>query len=178
MQLLEADVDISVIALWLGHENVETTQIYLHADLRLKERALARTRPVTTKPGRFRPSDSLLVFLEGFRLCRPFQRRLSWECDPSRHNPEVGVMGPTALPAGTLEHRGDGAFESLVAIADHQPNASQITRDQRAQEPQPERTVFAGTDVDAQHLALAGSGIESDSDHHCHVHHPVVLPHF
>ncbi len=65
MQLLHADVDTSVIALWLGHEKVETTQIYLHADLRLKERALARTRPAATKPGRFRPSDSLLAFLEG-----------------------------------------------------------------------------------------------------------------
>jgi site-specific recombinase XerD len=65
MQLLHADVDTSVIALWLGHENVETTQIYLHADLRLKEQALARTRPPATKPGRFRPSDSLLAFLEG-----------------------------------------------------------------------------------------------------------------
>jgi integrase/recombinase XerD len=65
MQLLHADVDTSVIALWLGHESVETTQIYLHADLRLKEQALARTRPPATKPGRFRPSDSLLAFLEG-----------------------------------------------------------------------------------------------------------------
>jgi integrase/recombinase XerD len=65
MQLLQADVDTSVIALWLGHESVETTQIYLHADLRLKGQALARTRPPATKPGRFRPSDSLLAFLEG-----------------------------------------------------------------------------------------------------------------
>ena len=64
MQLLQAGIDTSVIALWLGHEHVETTQIYLHADLQLKERALARTRPPTTKPGRFRPSDSLLGFLE------------------------------------------------------------------------------------------------------------------
>ncbi len=64
MQLLHAGVDTSVIALWLGHEHVATTQIYLHADLSLKERALARTRPVATKPGRFRPSDSLLAFLE------------------------------------------------------------------------------------------------------------------
>jgi site-specific recombinase XerD len=64
MQLLHAGIDTSVIALWLGHEHVETTQIYLHADLRLKERALARTRPPTTKPGRFRPVDSLLAFLE------------------------------------------------------------------------------------------------------------------
>ena len=64
MQLLRAGVDTAVIALWLGHERVETTQIYLHADLRLKEQALARTKPPTTKPGRFRPSDSLLAFLE------------------------------------------------------------------------------------------------------------------
>jgi site-specific recombinase XerD len=64
MQLLHAGVDTTVIALWLGHERVEMTQIYLHADLRLKEQALARTKPPTTKPGRFRPSDSLLAFLE------------------------------------------------------------------------------------------------------------------
>ena len=64
MQLLQADVDTSVIALWLGHEHVETTQIYLHADLSLKERALARTQPPATEPGRYRPSDSLLAFLE------------------------------------------------------------------------------------------------------------------
>ena len=64
MQLLQADVDTSVIALWLGHEHIETTQIYLHADLSLKERALARTRPPATEPGRYRPSDPLLAFLE------------------------------------------------------------------------------------------------------------------
>ncbi len=64
MQLLQADVDTSVIAFWLGHEHVETTQIYLHADLSLKERALARTQPPATEPGRFRPSDSLIAFLE------------------------------------------------------------------------------------------------------------------
>lgn len=64
MQLLHAGVDTSVIALWLGHEQVDTTQIYLHADLGIKERALARTKPSSTKPGRFRPSDSLLAFLE------------------------------------------------------------------------------------------------------------------
>ncbi len=63
MQLLQAGVDTSVIALWLGHEHVATTQIYLHADLSLKERALARTTPLATKAGRFRPSDSLLAFL-------------------------------------------------------------------------------------------------------------------
>jgi len=64
MRLLRAGVDTSVIALWLGHENVETTQIYLHADLTLKERALERTKPAESRPGRFRPADKLLAFLE------------------------------------------------------------------------------------------------------------------
>lgn len=65
VQLLEAGVDRAVIALWLGHEQVETTQIYLDADLAMKERALARTAPTGSRPGRFRPKDSLLAFLEG-----------------------------------------------------------------------------------------------------------------
>lgn len=64
MRLLHAGVDTSVIALWLGHEQVETTHIYLHADLALKERALARTTPADTKPGRYQPPDAILAFLE------------------------------------------------------------------------------------------------------------------
>jgi integrase/recombinase XerD len=64
MRLLLAGTDTSVIALWLGHEQAETTQIYLHADLALKERALARTTPLNSKPGRYRPPDKLLAFLE------------------------------------------------------------------------------------------------------------------
>lgn len=64
MRLLEAGVDTTVIALWLGHEQVDTTAIYLHADLTIKERALARTRLPTAKPGRYRPSDALLAFLQ------------------------------------------------------------------------------------------------------------------
>jgi integrase/recombinase XerD len=64
MNLLHAGVEISVIALWLGHEQTETAQIYLHADLTLKERALARTTPPDAKPGRYRPPDPLLAFLE------------------------------------------------------------------------------------------------------------------
>jgi site-specific recombinase XerD len=64
MQLLHAGVDTTVIALWLGHERVDTTHIYLHADMALKERALARTKPPTTKPGRYQPPDTLLAFLE------------------------------------------------------------------------------------------------------------------
>lgn len=64
MRLLHAGIDTSVIALWLGHENIETTQVYLHADLAIKERALARTTPAETRSGRFRPADKLLAFLE------------------------------------------------------------------------------------------------------------------
>ncbi len=65
MELLQHGVDRSVIALWLGHESVATTQIYLHADLRIKERALANTAPSHAKPGRYRPGDQLLAFLDG-----------------------------------------------------------------------------------------------------------------
>lgn len=64
MQLLHGGVDRTVIALWLGHESVETTQMYIHADMRMKEKAIAKTRPVETKHGRYRPSDKLLSFLE------------------------------------------------------------------------------------------------------------------
>jgi site-specific recombinase XerD len=64
VHLLESGVDRSIIALWLGHEGVETTQIYLDADLAIKERALARTAPPTVGRHRFKPRDSLLAFLE------------------------------------------------------------------------------------------------------------------
>jgi site-specific recombinase XerD len=64
MELLHHGVDQSVIALWLGHESVETTQVYLHADLRLKEKALARVTTPEARPGRYRPDDQLLAFLE------------------------------------------------------------------------------------------------------------------
>ena len=64
MELLQHGVDQSVIALWLGHESVETTQMYLHADMRLKEKALSRVAAPTASPGRFRPDDQLLAFLE------------------------------------------------------------------------------------------------------------------
>ena len=65
MQLLQHGIDRSVIALWLGHESVETTQMYLHADLQLKEKALSQTTPIDVKVGRYQPDDKLLAFLEG-----------------------------------------------------------------------------------------------------------------
>lgn len=65
MSLLRAGVDTTVIALWLGHADTRSTQPYLHADMTIKERALARTTPAHVKPGRYRPDDELLAFLEG-----------------------------------------------------------------------------------------------------------------
>jgi integrase/recombinase XerD len=64
MRLLLAGNDITVIALWLGHEQITTTQIYLHADMTHKQRAIDRTRPLAAKPGRYQPPDALLAFLE------------------------------------------------------------------------------------------------------------------
>jgi site-specific recombinase XerD len=63
MELLQNGVDRAVIALWLGHESVETTYIYLHADLKLKEQAMAKTTPSHMPPVRFRPDDAVLAFL-------------------------------------------------------------------------------------------------------------------
>ena len=65
MRLLNAGIDTSVIALWMGHENIATTQVYIHADLALKERAIARTAPPDTPPGRYQPPDAVLAFLDG-----------------------------------------------------------------------------------------------------------------
>jgi integrase len=64
MRLLHAGIDTTVIALWLGHEQAATTQIYLHADLALKQQALARTTPTGTTPSRYQPPDAIIAFLE------------------------------------------------------------------------------------------------------------------
>jgi integrase/recombinase XerD len=65
MELLQSGVDRTLIALWLGHESVETTQIYLDANLAIKEEILAKTTPIDAKGGRYRPDDDLLAFLKG-----------------------------------------------------------------------------------------------------------------
>src|ERR1039458_3401697 len=117
MRLLRAGIDTSVIALWLGHEQIETTQIYLHADMEIKERALDKTAPIETKPGRFRPTDKLLAFLEALCLCRLHRsdpRPTDRVTNTGRHNPNVGIM---RLPAGRfpefLESGAVGAPEQV-----------------------------------------------------------------
>lgn len=64
MELLQHGVDLTVIALWLGHESPETAQVYVQADLKMKEKALAKTTPVNVKTGRYQPGDQLLAFLK------------------------------------------------------------------------------------------------------------------
>lgn len=64
MELLQAGVDITVIALWLGHESVETTRIYLEADLAMKQKVLDKTTPHEGCPGVYKPDDALLAFLK------------------------------------------------------------------------------------------------------------------
>lgn len=64
MRLLLAGNDVTVIALWLGHEQVSTTNVYLHADMTNKQRAIDRTKPLAAKPGRYRPPDAIIAFLE------------------------------------------------------------------------------------------------------------------
>jgi len=64
MDLLQQGVDRSVIALWLGHESIETTEVYLHASMAMKEKALAKATPSKTRNGRYRPADRLLAFLK------------------------------------------------------------------------------------------------------------------
>lgn len=64
MTLLQAGVDTAVIALWLGHADIRSTNAYLHADMTIKQRALDRTTPTSSPPGRYKPTDSLLAFLE------------------------------------------------------------------------------------------------------------------
>jgi len=94
MQLLQNGVDRVVIALWLGHESVETTQMYIHADIQLKEKAMARTRPVKTLAGRYRPSDKLPPSwkLSDYAICGPKRPIYHHKWPPARHNSHIGIM--------------------------------------------------------------------------------------
>ena len=65
MELLQAGVDRALIAIWLGHERLDSTQTYLDANLQLKEAILAKMNPMQSRPGRFRPDDQLLSYLKG-----------------------------------------------------------------------------------------------------------------
>ena len=65
MNLLASGVDIATVALWLGHDKLDSVNAYVHADLTMKERALDRRTPLKTRASRYRPSDALLGFLEG-----------------------------------------------------------------------------------------------------------------
>jgi integrase/recombinase XerD len=64
MELLQAGVDRSMIAIWLGHESLDTTQSYLDANLALKEAVLAKVQPIQSQPGKYRPDDQLLSYLK------------------------------------------------------------------------------------------------------------------
>ena len=64
MRLMLAGVDVTVIALWLGHEQIATTNIYLHADMTHLQEAIDRTTPLAVNLGRYQPPDSLIAFLE------------------------------------------------------------------------------------------------------------------
>ena len=64
MHLRHSGVDSAVIAFWIGHQDIRSTQVYIHADLKLKEKALDRVTPPDVRPGRFQPPDKLLAFLE------------------------------------------------------------------------------------------------------------------
>jgi hypothetical protein len=90
MRLLHAGIDIAVIALWLGHEQIATTHIYLHADVNQKERAITRVTPPNTTPGRYRPPDPLLAFLDSLWLFRPNHGRVPLPCRPS--DDQVGTI--------------------------------------------------------------------------------------
>jgi integrase len=64
MSLLQSGVDTTVIALWLGHAGVRSTDAYVHADMTIKEKALTLATPVNARPGRYRPTDKTLAFLD------------------------------------------------------------------------------------------------------------------
>ncbi len=123
MDLLQHGVDPAVIALW-GHENVETTQIYIHADMRMKEKALARVAAPATPSGRFRPDDQLLAFQGSDYAELPHGqcRENQLLAEAMRHNPDHGIMpefmksGPVPIDRLEIGHRRRNHHESPVVL--------------------------------------------------------------
>jgi hypothetical protein len=95
MALLHAGVDTSVIALWMGHEDPASTQAYLHADMTIKEKALALVQPRGTRPGRYQAPDSLLTFLDTL-LPRPPRPGLC-RARSQHQRPGQHVHGPVGI---------------------------------------------------------------------------------
>jgi site-specific recombinase XerD len=89
MLLQAARVDIATIALWLGHESIKTTYIYQHADDALKQRAIDRTAPIGTPPGRYQPPDTLLAFLESLTIMPTTRPRKPTHEQGKRASPTV-----------------------------------------------------------------------------------------
>jgi hypothetical protein len=112
MSLLQAGVDSNVIALWLGHADVRSTKPYIHADMTIKERAVALVTPPSAKPGRYTPSDAVLAYRDSLgQLCRQQRRRRQQEGRPSGHR------STDLNPLGRSELRTHGA-ESFAATVD------------------------------------------------------------
>lgn len=94
MTLLREEVPITIIALWLGHQSVESTMNYLHADPRIKEKAMERTRPVDVPPGRHQPEEQIIAFLESLCQCRKAGRRSERNqqvANNTRHSWKLGM---------------------------------------------------------------------------------------
>ncbi len=108
---LAAGTDISVIALWLGHESLESTMIYIHADMALKQRALERTAAPGTNPGVYQPADSLLAFLTG--LSPSSRLRGDLLC----HATTTGPQRPPALPPRTQHEPSRGMNQLMPTLA-------------------------------------------------------------
>lgn len=102
MTLLQSDISTTVIALWLGHEQENTTRGYLHGDLRLKQRAIDRTAPPDTRPGRYQATDTLLTFLDTLRSPPPRYAEPPTNQRPrpvSKHGQPRSHLGITSAPA-------------------------------------------------------------------------------
>ena len=90
-----------MIALWLGHAGVRSTDTYLQADISIKEKALALTTPTSATPGRYHPSDKTLAFLESLQLCRDAQAKQDEQTQPhyASSHPSAETLGIVAASA-------------------------------------------------------------------------------